>query len=334
MTALLDTREACNALRFREDMRGGHYESYFQRANHPSRPLAFWIRYTLLVPRRQPDAAVIELWAIYFDGERGSVTATKQRHPLAMAQLGTRPFTLRVGSSSLEEASLRGAARSGGHHIGWALDYSSPEPPLLLLPERLYSGGFPKAKSLVGSPNARYRGALEVDGVPVEIDDWIGSQNHNWGERHTDLYAWGQVAGFDEDPTAFLECASARVRVAGLRTPWMSVIVLRLDGVEHRLNALWTAAVARADVTRFDWRFESALRGVRIEGRLHAPREAFVALRYDDPPGGHKLCMNSKIAACELRVERPAAAPRVLHSRCRAAFELLTNDDGSAEPVA
>src|SRR4029079_18327575 len=110
--------------------------------------------------------------------------------------------------ASLEEGSLRGAARSGDHHIGWALDYTSPEPPLLLLPERLYTGGFPKAKSLVGSPNAHYHGALEVDGVPVEVDGWVGSQNHNWGERHTDLYAWAQVAGFDDAPNAFLECAS------------------------------------------------------------------------------------------------------------------------------
>jgi hypothetical protein len=108
---------------------------------------------------------------------------------------------------------------------------------------------------------------------------------------------------------------------------------LRLDGAEHRLNALWTAAAATAHVTRFDWRFATELRGTRIEGRIHAPREAFVALLYDDPPGGQKLCMNSKIAACELRVERPGAAARVLHSRCRAAFELLTNDDGAATPV-
>jgi len=333
MTTRLDTRDDCNALRHRSAARGGHYESYFQRANHPARPLAFWIRYTLLVPRADPDAAVVELWAIYFDGERGRITATKERHPLAIAQLTTHPFALRVGAASLEEGSLRGAARSGDHHIGWALDYTSPEPPLLLLPERLYTGGFPKAKSLVGSPNARYHGALEVDGVPVEVDGWIGSQNHNWGARHTDLYAWGQVAGFDDDANAFLECASARVRVAGLRTPWLSLIVLRLDGVEHRLNALWTAAAARASVTRFDWRFESALRDVRVEGRVHAPREAFVALRYDDPPGGHKLCMNSKLAACELRIERRGEAPRVLHSHHRAAFELLTNDDGAAEPV-
>ena len=30
----------------------GHYESYFLRANHPDRPLAFWIRYTIFAPKK------------------------------------------------------------------------------------------------------------------------------------------------------------------------------------------------------------------------------------------------------------------------------------------
>ena len=44
---------------------GGFYESYFQRANHPTRPLAFWIRYTLFAPRGRPADAIGEVWAIW-----------------------------------------------------------------------------------------------------------------------------------------------------------------------------------------------------------------------------------------------------------------------------
>ena len=61
---------------------------------------------------------------------------------------------------------------------------------------------------------ARFSGSLTVDGEKVDIAGWIGSQNHNWGSRHTDRYAWGQVAGFDEQPDAFLECSTARLRMA------------------------------------------------------------------------------------------------------------------------
>ena len=61
---------------------GGHYESFFQRANHPTRLLAFWIRYTIFSPKGHPEKAVGELWAIYFNGETGHHIAVKKVVPL------------------------------------------------------------------------------------------------------------------------------------------------------------------------------------------------------------------------------------------------------------
>jgi hypothetical protein len=49
--------------------------------------------------------------------------------------------------------------------------------------------------------------------------DWVGSQNHNWGSKHTDRYSWGQVAGFDAHPESFLEVATARLKLGPLWTP-------------------------------------------------------------------------------------------------------------------
>lgn len=327
------TRDAANAPRLRQGDDGGHYESYFQRANHGTRPLAFWIRYTLLVPRGRPDQGVCELWAIYFDGERGRIAAVKERRPLADCELSARPLSVRIGAARLGEGALSGAAASAAHRIAWELDYTSPQPPLMLLPERLYRGGFPKAKSLVGSPHACYRGALEVDGERVEVDGWIGSQNHNWGQRHTDRYAWGQVAGFDGASDAFLECASAKLRLGPLWTPWITPVVCRLDGREYRCNALATALRARAELRGLEWRFETAGPGVRLTGRIGAPRSAFVGLGYDDPGGRKKICLNTKLARCELTVELAGAPARTLTTQTRAAFELLSDDDTYGVPV-
>jgi hypothetical protein len=312
-----------DTVRLRSPHEGGHYESFFQRANHPHRPLAFWIRYTLLVPAGDADSAVGEVWATFFDGERAQVTAVKERRRLAECELSSERLGLRIGGSSLEEGSLRGTVNHGAHRIGWALDYEAPEPPLLLLPARYYEGGFPKAKSLVGAPRARFSGALEVDGRSIDVGGWIGSHNHNWGERHTERYAWGQVAEFDGGEDAFLECASARVRVGPVLLPFMTVVVLRLDGEEHRLNGLWTAARARTRVAALDWRFRTASRGVRVEAHIHAPASTFVGLGYDDPPGGRKLCLNSKLASCALRVEQQGQPVRELKSAHGCAFELL-----------
>jgi len=40
------------------------YDRETDRVNHPERPLAFWIRYTLFAPVGHPSLAVGELWAI------------------------------------------------------------------------------------------------------------------------------------------------------------------------------------------------------------------------------------------------------------------------------
>ncbi len=55
-----------------------------------------------------------------------------------------------------------------------------------------------------------------------------------------------------------------------------------------------------------------------------------VGLSYNNPPGGSKHCLNTKIAACELKVVRKTSgrlsAPEILSTRQRAAFEILTDD--------
>jgi hypothetical protein len=197
--------------------------------------------------------------------------------------------------------------------------------PLLLLPERLYGAPLPRAKALVGRPLARFRGTLRVDGEAVEVGDWVGSQNHNWGSRHTDQYAWGQVAGFDSHAESFLEVATARLKVGPLWTPNLTVLVLRHGGGEIALNQPGRMFRARASVRDFDWRFASADANWRVEGRIHAPREAFAGLRYFNPPGGIKQCLNTKIAACELTVARTGEPPQKLSTAHRAAFEILTD---------
>lgn len=311
----------------------GHYESFFVRGNHPALPLAFWIRYTLLVPKARPREAVAELWAIVFDGERDQITAVKETHPLEGAVLGRERFSLRIGAASFEHGSLRGSARTERHRIAWALDYEALDPPLLLLPEPLYEGGFPKAKSLVSAPFARFRGALDVDGRVIDLDGWVGSQNHNWGSRHTDRYAWGQVAGFDDEPEAFLECATAQLKLGPLWSPQMTVAVLRMHGQTLRLNAMTTALRAKAQRNGFAWSFESATREARVRVTMFAQPDRFVALHYGDPEERHKICLNTKLACCELRVQRTGESERVLHSKHGAAFEIL-GEDSAGLPIA
>lgn len=317
-----------NHSRFDPADAGGFYESYFQRANHPTRPLAFWIRYTVFSPRRRPGEALGELWAVYFDGEAKRNYVAKTEVPVGRFAFSRDGLRASVGEAILAAGLLRGAAESRGCRIGWDLRYGGGEPPLFLMPPALYEGGFPKAKSLVGVPLARYTGELRVDGQAVTVDGWVGSQNHNWGSRHTDEYAYGQVAGFDNAPGSFLEIATGRVRVGPWWTPYMTPLVLRHEGREIALRSLWQATVrARARFGYFHWQFRSRGPGVAIDGVIEAPKDAFVGLRYYNPPGGDKWCLNTKLASCRLRLRRDGEPEQVLETRHRAAFELLTDDD-------
>jgi hypothetical protein len=319
------SRDEWNSARYRPG--AGHYESWFLRANDAQGQRAFWIRYTIFAPSGRGDAAIGELWGMWFDRKAGRIVAVKRELPLRDCSFPSHGLDVRIGQAHLTDGTLRGEASSNGHTLAWDLTFSGGGEPLLLLPQALYRTRLPKAKALVPRPLARFAGALVVDGERVEITEWVGSQNHNWGSRHTDRYAWGQVAGFDEAPEAFLECSTARLRLGPLWSPWLSPVVLRLGGETLRWNALLRTVRARARYRPYEWTIETAGPDGELALRLFAAPSDFVALRYGNPPGGDKICLNSKIAHCELSLRR-GGKTTVLRS-ARAAFEIL---EDSAPP--
>jgi hypothetical protein len=313
--------------RYQPGQKKGHYESWFLRANHPTRNEALWIRYTIFSPQGRPDDAIGELWAIYFNGATKKICAAKSEVPMRDCQFASSGLNVKIGSSTLAPGRLKGDA-SQPHRIRWDLSYRDGGPPVLFLPLSLYEAPLPKAKALSQRPHVVFAGTLEVDGETFTIDDWVGSENHNWGSKHTDSYAWGQVVGFDNAPEAFLECATVRLKFGPLWTPPLTIIVLRVQGQDYHLNSLMQSYRAQGRWQFFDWHFDSkdARTGVRISGRIHAAPDDFVGLTYFNPPGGSHTCLNSKVAACELTLERPGMPALTLTTKCRAAFEILTDD--------
>jgi len=305
----------------------GHYESFFLRANHPSRSLAFWIRYTIFSPKGHPENALGELWMALFNGETSQHIAVKQEFPLADCHFDTSAFRVQIGTATLDPHFLRGKIESRALTLAWELTYEGNATPLLLLPINLYKGKFPAAKSLVSRPLARFNGNLSINGEKMVVKEWVGSQNHNWGVRHTDLYAWGQVAGFDTHPDSFLEVATARLRLGPFWTPPITPLVLRHQQKEYALTGLIQAIKAQGQFGYFIWDFRSKTADVEIEGQISAPGHAFVGLNYYNPPGGEKQCLNSKIAGCTLQLKNRASGTiQILETKHRAAFEVLTND--------
>lgn len=316
-----------NASRFDPASSDGFYESYFQRANHPTLPLAFWIRYTLFSPRQRPAEAVGQLWAVYFDGTTGHHLALKRSVPLSDCSFSGSGLRVRIGEATLDEQRVRGAISDSGRSLSWELGYAGDEQPLLLFERGSYRRRFPSAKALCATPLARFSGTLNVHGGTVSVDDWVGSQNHNWGTRHTDRYAWGQVAGFDNDEAAVLECSTARLKLGPIWTPSLTLLVLRLGDREYAFNSIRQALRTDATYRYFSWSIDAAGKDARIRASIEAPKEAFVGLTYENPPGGVKTCLNTKLASCRVTIERTGNEVIRLSTDSRAAFEIL-GDNG------
>ncbi len=326
-----------NRCQYNPESRKGHYESYFLRANHPTEPQAFWIRYTLFAPKGNPHEATGEIWAIYFNDDR--IVAVQEDISFTECKIGSGPVNLTLGENHLERFSAHGKAQNQRHQLSWALHYQGQAKPLLLLPENFYSRPLPKAKSLVGIPQASFTGQLEVNGETIDIRDWKGSENHNWGTKHTDEYAWGQVCGFDQNPEAFLEVATARIHLGPLRSPRMTLAVLRLGDREYRFNNLLQAISNQGKYhfsknDKSEWHFSCQSKNLRLSGRFLAPSKHFVGLHYRNPPGGLHTCLNCKIAQAEITLEESGQTIQQLSTQYRAAFEILTDDERHGVTIA
>lgn len=319
--------------RFRPESTDGLYESYYLRANHPRRDLALWIRYTVFVPKGRPQQAIGELWSVFFDGETSEHVVAKEEHSISAVHLAPTTLHARIAHAELTAHRATGHADGPDARIGWDLriggDPGPEREPMFLLERASYDRSFPSAKSLVLRPFAVLDGTLDVAGRVVDVDGWVGSLNHNWGSRHTDAYAFGQVAGFDDSPQTFLEIVSARVKVGPARLPMVTCLSLRHDGRTHALVNPVKQLKANADYGYFRWNFETGNDAVLLRGKIAAEPGDFVGLNYYNPPGGIKHCLNTKIGSCRLEItDRGTGHTEVVNTNRRALFEILTDHRG------
>lgn len=316
--------------RFRLGEARGHHETWSVRGKHPTRPLAFTIRYTIVSPANRPQDASAELFAISYDGERSSHVIAREKHPLAEAILPTSGLGVQIGSARIQHDHASGSARrrlapssDGVVALGWELAFRGGGDPLLLLPERFYEAKFPRSKTVAIRPGLSLSGELRIGSERIDVAGWRGSLNHSWGVRHTDRYAWGQVIGFDEAHDTIFQLATARVALGPLLSPKMTPMVLRHRGREHRLNAL-RKVFGRARLRGLRWAFKARGPNLKLRGIIHASPLDVVTMRFDDPAGGDKLCVATRLASCELEVTT-AEGVEHLRTGSGADFELMVD---------
>lgn len=316
-----------NELRYKPGDARGHVESFFIKANSPGGNRAIWIKHTVLVPLGRPEDAVAEVWAVAFvRGDRSFPIAAKETVPLSRARFRSSPFRAEHPAATMDRSRARGAVTSGEHSLGWSLEMEGKGPCYTPYPlARMYTAPFPRTKVLTPVPDTQLFGSFEVDGQRWAIDGWRGAQGHNWGPAHTSAYVWAHCNSWESDEDGFLEAMSAQLDVAGVRTPWLTNVALRVEGELIRFDGPRTLVSDETAVGLDHFRFRAVKKGAELTGVVRAQRSDMAGLRYENPDGSDVTCLNSKLADVRLLLRRPARPDLELRSR-HGALEVGTQD--------
>jgi len=329
-TSVSDTSVSDNAPR--HGGTGAHVESWFLRANHPTRPLALWLKATILRPVR--GEAVAEAWCLAFDGEAGRTWGARETVPLTRARFEGQPLQAAVGGCQFElgeaggraQGALQGQQGTARWKLAWQAVSGAAGQALCIFPDRkLLAGGFPRSKLVTPLPCARFEGSLDLGEGEIPIDGWLGMQGHNWGREHAPQYAWGQCLFPTPDggEPSMVEGFSARIRLAGLTTPLLSMLVVRHQGQEHRFDRLATSWRPKATVGDLSWSLDIAGPAGRAQLHMQARPQQLVCLGYGNPDGRLSYCFNSKLAHTSLELQPTTGSPFRLDSEHGGALEIL-----------
>jgi hypothetical protein len=315
----------------RADIGSGMYESFYLRAVSTDEPLGTWIRYT--VHKRRGHAPQGSLWFTLFDARLGPPLMRKYTSADLSAPLGdwiaigadsTFAATRADGHVQLDGEDHRSIESSESFgEVRWSLRFGSEEPELHHLePSWLYRAPLPRTKLTSPLPAARFDGSIQLPDRTVEVHDWRGMVGHNWGSEHAERWIWLHGIGFEEDPSAWLDVAIARVLIAGRLTPWLASGAISIGGQRFRIGGL-TARGLRV--------FESQVRctlslpggrGLMVEAHVDTPPESAAEWSYEDPDGGMHDVVNCSVASLTLNVHREDEAGQMLHTAHGGAYEL------------
>ncbi len=335
---MVGTTERDNELRW-DGVSAGHYEVYYFKFNDPKQGVAFWFRYTILVPTRGKGRAVGELWGIFFDAEApGNNRAWKCSYPVEQVHAQRNPFELRIHDAILRHDSARGCIESGAGRVEWDLTLVPDPVGLRNLPSLLYKLPVPTTKVVAPNLSCTWSGTVDMGDRVVDVHNVPGHQAHIWGTKHAARWAWANCNLFEGHDDAVLEALSAQVRIGPVLTPPVSTVYLRVGGDEYRfegyrqllaINSLWDVA---------NWSIEAHDRKYQLVAQVTSRPEWMVGVRYQDPDGDTRVCNNTKVANAEVRVleRRGSGAPALLHAlraERTCAFEVVGPEAVSGIPV-
>lgn len=308
-------------------------EVWYATVTNRRRETGLWLRYTISSPR-SGDASCA-LWAFAFDPEGEAAFAGRNEFPVDY--LGHVPgrddgAVVRIGDAWMSETHLEGRVERDGRSLAWSLDLEPEDRTHQHLPATLRPLAAKRFSTLC-SPNLSvpFTGTVELDGETIEYDGDPGCQSHRWGRRHSKSWAWAHCSSWDGGEDAVFEGVAAKP------APWLPALTfpyLRYRGEDVRFDFL--RAHSRFEVPA--WTFTATGERWRITGAAGLHPQRAVQVRYSDPDGGERHCLNSEIADLAMELyERSGRTWRhhaTLRSTGAAHFELGREAPFPQVPVA
>ena len=308
-------------------------ESYFIKLNHPRGEWAAWVKYTFLARPGNFDT-VGECWFIFFepDAQMGArTTAWKETFELANfnPSLDRKEFT--IGPNRLSPG--RAAGELAGGEVRFDLNFASAMRSLRLLKRPFYSPLMPGSKLTTPYPGTVADGEIEVRGRKLKVEGFPLSLGHNWGRKHTESYVWGQCQADTEKAPLFFEGCSIPApvdwREQGGSDSKFTVGKVRLGAKEIRFNGYRSMRLNKAFVEPGHWSFSMRKLRWRLAGELHWEPELVAGLRYIQPDGAIRSCLNSMMASGSLTLSKKGKTGRLrvvqeVAIRGSAALEFVT----------
>lgn len=273
-------------------------EVWYGLVTHPSRPLALWVRYTLVsITAGHREARI---WGALTDGAGDrSCFGTRSRR-LDDLSLSAAPFELIIdGAGTLASDGATGSVETDAGRLTWDLEHE-PDPVtftplrsrrLTTLASRLLGTGRHRSCN----QSIRTAGTVTLDGERIRFEDAPAHQGHTVGRSSPDRWRWVHCNTFGGDWAVEALAVSGRLSIC-LRTP---------DGV-HRLNRLhhlvgpWANETVAAEPGR--WRFRGAGDGARVECTVRAEPAHWQRVSYLCPDGSRRYNAHCSLSRVELRV--------------------------------
>lgn len=310
----------------------GLYESYFLRANHPTRPLALWSKATVL--KSTTGSALQESWFAFFDGEQNRTFADKRTEPLAatFSAEGDDAVTLSVCEAAWTIAP-KGGARGRMENAVWDVRFErlagALGEPRSFFPPKLLTGGFPRAKGVTPLPALTMSGSVDVFGERIDVDGWHGALGHNWGREHPRRHAWAQCffPASASAPAAWVEAITGSVKLAGpLSSPLLSTMIVQRGDESYRFDRVFERWRQRPVIEDGRYLLEATSDDGRARLEVDRAGRPVVCLGYRDPTGMLGYCINTKLARTSITVEPTRGAPFTLESEHGGALEFVQRE--------